>query len=83
MGLSDPVVVLLCICIAGIVVAAAGALHRVVASEEFQSHAVPISNAQDHYMRQVRSRNWTLVNDPEAALPDRRTEITYESSSRG
>ena len=53
------VVVLLSLAIAGIVVAAAAALHRVAAREDWESDNVNLfSPEQERYMRQVRTRNW-------------------------
>ncbi|KAH0846763.1 hypothetical protein Z517_10373 [Fonsecaea pedrosoi CBS 271.37] len=61
MGLSDGLVVFLCILIAGIVVAGAAALHRVVARREFTAELPQPTNEQQSYMRTVRSRKWPMI----------------------
>lgn len=67
MGLSDPLVVLICVLIAGLVVAAGAALHQVVTrrsgSDPNREGILPFSNEQDHYMRQVRTRNFAHFFD--------------------
>jgi hypothetical protein len=62
MGLSDGLVVFLCILIAGIVVAGAAAMHRVYARREFSAELPQYTNEQAHYMRTVRSRKWPLLH---------------------
>ncbi|EXJ63101.1 hypothetical protein A1O7_03546 [Cladophialophora yegresii CBS 114405] len=60
MGLSDGLVVFLCILVAGIVVAGAAAMHRVYASREFTAELPRIPDDQANYMRTVRARKWPL-----------------------
>ncbi|KAL6242813.1 hypothetical protein RBB50_010459 [Rhinocladiella similis] len=66
MGLSDGLVILICILIAGLVVAAGAALHQVVDRRRAGAGAegegiLPFTNEQEHYMRQVRSRNYAQL----------------------
>lgn len=58
MGISDGLVVLLCVLIAGLVVTAFAAIHQVVTRGTRRDAILPLSNEQEHYMRQVRSRNY-------------------------
>lgn len=65
-GLSPPLVVLVCVLIAGLVVAAGAALHQVVARRGADPNGegiLPFSNEQDHYMRQVRARSFAHFFD--------------------
>ncbi|OCT54733.1 hypothetical protein CLCR_03225 [Cladophialophora carrionii] len=62
MGLSNGLVVFLCILVAGIVVAGAAAMHRVYASREFTAELPQPSDDQAQYMRSVRARKWPLFH---------------------
>ncbi|EXJ71917.1 uncharacterized protein A1O5_04418 [Cladophialophora psammophila CBS 110553] len=73
MSVSDGLVVFLCIVVAGIVVAGAAALHRVVANHEFTEELPQPSNAQQSYMRVVRSRKWPLFHVDERLPPSTMT----------
>ncbi|OAP56861.1 hypothetical protein AYL99_08973 [Fonsecaea erecta] len=69
MGISDGLVVFLCILIAGIVVAGAAALHRVVATREFTEALPQPTNEQQSYMRMLRSRKWPGLRVEERQAP--------------
>lgn len=59
MGLSDGLVIFICILVAGLCVAAAAALYQVTHRDKSQRGYGPRdpSQEQDLYMRQVRARN--------------------------
>jgi len=61
MGLSDFAVVLICVLVAGLVVAAGAALYRVTRSEDFQTSIPTPSGEQQSYMRDLRLKNWAFV----------------------
>lgn len=69
MGISDGLVVFLCIVVAGIVVAGAAAMHRVTAQREFTAELPAPSNEQASYMRTVRTRKWPLFRYEEQHAP--------------
>ncbi|EXJ79701.1 hypothetical protein A1O3_07983 [Capronia epimyces CBS 606.96] len=60
MGLSKGLVILICILIAGLAVAAAAALYQVTNRDKSQKGYSPPepSREQELYMRQVRARNY-------------------------
>ncbi|KIW47293.1 uncharacterized protein PV06_00005 [Exophiala oligosperma] len=82
MGLSDGLVILICILIAGLVVAAGAALHQVVDRRRAGSSSgegiLPFTNEQEHYMRQVRSRNYAQLfgGRQPAYYPSHETTVT-------
>ncbi|KIW17207.1 hypothetical protein PV08_04398 [Exophiala spinifera] len=66
MGLSDGLVILICVLVAGLTVAAGAALHQVMDRRRTSSGGdgegiLPFTNEQEHYMRQVRSRNYAQL----------------------
>jgi len=61
MGISNGLIIFLCILVGSIVVAAGAAIYRVTAREEFTAELPSISNDQANYMRKVRSRKWPML----------------------
>ena len=58
MGISDNLVVFLCILAAAGVAAAGAATYRISHRHEFTEELPAMSNEQLDYMRMVRARNW-------------------------
>jgi hypothetical protein len=76
MGLSDGLVIFICILIAGVVVAGGAAMYRIYSAHEFSNSVPAPSDQQQQYMRSVRTRKWPMLRVDERPPPSSYTSNT-------